>query len=96
MRVPGPPFVITNTISKIRTRSKARIMMAINITGHMAGNEIRKKVAQNPAPSIAAASVKSVLTLDNAAKRIKNINGNHCQISAISITGYTQLDLLPK
>ena len=48
--VPGPPAVSAQIMSKMRTRSRPRISMAMAITGQMAGNTMRRKVRKYPAP----------------------------------------------
>ena len=85
--VPGPPWVSAQTMSKRRNRSRPRIRRAIAITGQIAGSTILKKVRQQPAPSIAAASSCDLSTLDSAASRIRNMNGVHCQTSQMMIAG---------
>ena len=54
--VPGPPAVSAQTMSKMRTRSRPRISMAIAITGQIAGSTMRRKVSHQAAPSSSAAS----------------------------------------
>ena len=56
-------------------------------TGQIAGRTILRKVRQKPAPSISAASSCDLSTLDSAASSSRNMNGVHCQISAIRMAG---------
>ena len=61
--------------------------MAMAMTGQMAGSTIRANLRQKPAPSISAASSWLWSTLVSAASKSRNMNGVHCQISAIRMAG---------
>ena len=57
------------------------------MTGQIAGSTIRVKMRQGEAPSISAASIWLWSTFESAARRIRNMKGVHCQISARKIAG---------
>ena len=56
-------------------------------TGLITGSVILKKIFQNEAPSISAASIRLRSTFDSAASRIRNMKGVHCHTSHTRIAG---------
>ena len=57
------------------------------MTGQIAGRTMRRNTVSGEAPSISAASVRLLSTLESAASSSRNMNGVHCQISAMKMAG---------
>jgi len=83
--LPGPAEVRLKIESKIFDASIRRIMIAPILIGAINGNVMLQNVRQGVAPSISADKNCSFGRLRSPANKIRNINGVHCQTSAMVI-----------